>query len=140
MAVMGRVIHVRIHGLAPAQHEALCLRFDELAAAREWRGDRPWLADAQSHDLFSSLFYDDVRRVAALECPDLPPLSAAGFVRLKGDETDALALLFMLRRCQAVDAEVDDTAHATHSTSVSPPCPPPLRRGSSGTLPARAVG
>lgn len=97
MALMGRVIHIRIHGLDPSQQEPLHTRFEELADTRDWRGDRPWLADAQSADLFHSLFFDDARRVAALESPGLPPLSAAGFVRLHGDETDALALLFILR-------------------------------------------
>jgi hypothetical protein len=94
---MGRVIHLRIHGLDPSQRDGLRGRFDELAATREWRGDRPWLADAQSTDLFASLFFDDARRAAASDHPELGQLSAAGFVRLKGDETDALALLFILR-------------------------------------------
>ncbi len=97
MGGMGRVIHIRIHGLDPSQREALCTRFEALAATRDWRGDRPWLADAQSRDLFASLFFHDARRVAERENPELGPLSAAGFVRLKGDETDALALLFILR-------------------------------------------
>jgi hypothetical protein len=94
---MGRVIHFRIHGLAPDQRDALRGRFDELAATREWRGDRPWVADAQTGDLFGSLFFDEACRAAAGEHPELGRLSAAGFVRLKGDETDALALLFILR-------------------------------------------
>jgi hypothetical protein len=94
---MGRVIHIRIHGLEPTQHEALRRRFDDLAATRDWRGDRPWLADAQTADLFESLFFDDARRAAERDAAELGPLSAAGFVRLKGDETDALALLFILR-------------------------------------------
>jgi len=94
---MGRVLHIRIHGLPSTQHEALRQRFEELAATRDWRGDRPWLAHGQSTDLFASLFFDDVRRAAEREAPELGPLSAAGFVRLKGDETDALALLFILR-------------------------------------------
>ena len=97
MRHMGRVLHVRIHGLAAAQHEALRTRFDELAAARDWRGDRPWLADSQSQDLFASLYFDDVRRAAEQETPELGRLSAAGFMRLNRDETDALALLFILR-------------------------------------------
>lgn len=97
MARMGRVIHIRIHGLEPTQHEALRHRFDDLAATRDWRGDRPWLADAQTTDLFQSLFFDDARRGAVREAAELGPLSAAGFVRLNGDETDALALLFILR-------------------------------------------
>jgi hypothetical protein len=88
---------MRIHGLAATQQEALRARFEELAGTREWRGDRPWLADAQTTDLFGSLFFDDARRVAGQEAPELGPLSAAGFVRLNGDETDALALLFILR-------------------------------------------
>ena len=97
MARMGRVIHIRIHGLAAAQHEALLARFEALAATREWRGDQPWLADRQSTDLFRSLFFDDARRAATRERPELGPLSAAGFVRLNRDETDALALLFIVR-------------------------------------------
>lgn len=97
MGRMGRVIHIRIHGLEPTQHEALRRRFDDLAATRDWRGDRPWLADAQTADLFESLFFDDARRAAERDAAELGPLSAAGFVRLKGDETDALALLFILR-------------------------------------------
>jgi hypothetical protein len=94
---MGRVIHIRIHGLPATQHDALRSRFDEMAAAREWRGDRPWLADRHSRDLFGSLFFDDAGRAGERESPELGPLSAAGFVRLAGDETDALALLFILR-------------------------------------------
>jgi hypothetical protein len=97
MPGMGRVLHLRIHGLPATQQDALRARFEELAATRDWRGDRPWLADSQSADLFGSLFFDNARRAAEREAPELGPLSAAGFVRLKGDETDALALLFILR-------------------------------------------
>src|SRR5205085_1005205 len=75
----------------------LMARFDELAATRDWRGDRPWLADGGSTDLFQSLFFDDARAAAEREAPELGELSAAGFVRLNRDETDALALLFILR-------------------------------------------
>jgi hypothetical protein len=94
---MGRVLHIRIHGLDPADREALQARFAELAATRDWRGDRPWLADANTRDFFQSLFFDDARTAAAAEAPELGPLSAAAFVRLNRDETDALALLFILR-------------------------------------------
>jgi hypothetical protein len=105
---MGRVLHVRIHGLASAQHEALRDRFEELAATRDWRGDRPWLAHTRTTDLFGSLFFDDARRAAEREAPELGPLSAAGFVRLRGDETDALALLFILRDLsERFDAHVE---------------------------------
>jgi hypothetical protein len=94
---MGRVLHVRIHGLDPAAREPMLARFEELAATRDWRGDRPWLADATTRDLFGQLFFDDARAAAAREAPEAGPLSAAGFVRLNRDETDALALLFILR-------------------------------------------
>jgi hypothetical protein len=94
---MGRVLHIRIHGLDPSDRGALQARFEELAETRDWRGDRPWLADASTRDLFRSLFFDDARSAARREVPEAGPLSAAGFVRLNRDETDALALLFILR-------------------------------------------
>ena len=87
---MGRVIHVRLHGLEPQQREPLNARFAELAACREWRDQVPWLADAESTGLFEQLYFADAQR------PDAS-LSAATFLRVAGDETDALALLFMLR-------------------------------------------
>lgn len=64
MAAMGRVIHVRVHGLDPADRESLRERFEDLADTRDWRGDRPWLADAASSDLFESLFFEDAARAA----------------------------------------------------------------------------
>ncbi len=97
MARMGRVIHLRILGLDPGDREALLGRFEELARTRDWRGDRPWLADAAATDLFQQLFFDDARTAAADGGAGSEPLSAAGFVRLNRDETDALALLFILR-------------------------------------------
>jgi hypothetical protein len=102
---MGRVLHIRIHGLDPAEREATLARFDELAATRDWRGDRPWLAHPASTDLFAQLYFDDARRAAGRDAPEAGPLDAAGFLRLNRDETDALALLFILRdlseRCGA---------------------------------------
>lgn len=94
---MARVIQVRVHGLAAADRAAMHLRFADLAASREWRDQTPWLADAGSSDLFGQLFFDHVAAVEAREHPELRPLSAASFLRVAGDETDALALVFMLR-------------------------------------------
>lgn len=94
---MGRVIHVRIHRLKPEDREALQSRFGELAEARDWRDERPWLADSHSLDLFSMEFFRHTVTAATIENPEAGPLSAATFVRLHGDETDALALVFMLR-------------------------------------------
>ena len=94
---MGRVIHVRVRGLEAEQREAFHARLQRLAGLREWRGDTPWLADARSRDLFSMEFFRHAQIAADGEARTLGPLSAAGFVRLRGDETDALALLFVLR-------------------------------------------
>src|SRR6267143_2116825 len=94
---MGRVVHVRVRGLEAEDREAFNGRFRRLAELREWRGDVPWLADARSRDLFSMEFFRHAQIAAEAETRTLGPLSAAGFVRLRGDETDALALLFVLR-------------------------------------------
>jgi len=94
---MGRVLHIRIHGLDAADREPLLARFAGLAATRDWRGDKPWLADAGSADLFAQLYFAGAREAAQREQPGAGELSAAGFVRLNRDETDALALLFILR-------------------------------------------
>jgi hypothetical protein len=95
--MMGRVIHLRIHGLSTNDLELLHARVDELVALRDWRGDRPWLADAQSTSLFDMEFFRHASLAAAMELPEAGPLAAAGFVRLRGDECDALAVLFAAR-------------------------------------------
>src|SRR2546421_673530 len=96
-ALMGRVVHVRVHGLDPSRRDSLRARLAELAASRDWRGDVPWLADAQSTALFEMEYFRHAAMADTWEAPDLPPLSAGGFVRVAGDETDALALLFAAR-------------------------------------------
>ena len=94
---MGRVIHLRIHGLGVNDRARLQGRVEELVALRDWRGDRPWLADGQSGTLFDMEFFRHASIAAAAELPEAGPLSAAGFVRLRGDECDALAVLFAAR-------------------------------------------
>ena len=71
--------------------------FQHLGGSREWRSEPPWLADATSRDLFQQLYFAEVEAAVALEQPELGGLSAACFLRVAGDETDALALVFMLR-------------------------------------------
>jgi hypothetical protein len=97
---MARVLHVRIHGLDQHQRAALHARLAEFASGREWRGDRPWLADHSSSGLFEMEYFRHAQR-ADLEtndaATDRPPLSAAGFLRTGGDETDALAYVFGMR-------------------------------------------
>ena len=94
---VARVIHVRIHGLHSSDRDALHDRFAHLGTCREWRDQTPWLAHSKSTDLFSQLFFAEAADVEQREQPHLGPLSAASFLRVIGDETDALALVFMLR-------------------------------------------
>jgi len=107
---MGRVIHVRLYGLEPDHRDALHGRFEDVAASRDWRDQRPWLADARSSELFEQLYFADVAANDSDGVADRS-LSAATFLRIAGDETDALALLFMLRDISerfAIDAVVRD--------------------------------
>src|ERR1700687_3961990 len=94
---MARVIHVRLYGIAPDQRDALHDRFTELVGCREWRDQLPWLADAYSSDLFGQLFFEQVIADDIRDHPEGSDLSAAAFIHVAGDETDALALLFVLR-------------------------------------------
>jgi hypothetical protein len=94
---MARVVHVRVHGIEASDREALHARLDELSARREWRADKPWLADAGSRGLFEMEYFRHAAESEDTEAPDSPPLCAAGFLRIGRDETDALALLFSLR-------------------------------------------
>jgi len=73
------------------------VRFTELVRRREWRDGHPWLADAHSPDLLPQLFFDDQRAASSRQEPEAGPLSAATFIRVLGDETDALAVLFIFR-------------------------------------------
>jgi hypothetical protein len=94
---MARVIHVRVRGVAVADRDRLQDRFSELISSREWRDQLPWLADAGSTDLFAQLVFDQALAADLSEDPHRADLSAAGFIRIAGDETDALALVFVLR-------------------------------------------
>jgi hypothetical protein len=94
---MGRVIHVRVRGLDPGRRDAAQERFAELAGRRDWRDGSPWLADDRSPELLAQLFFDDQKAASAQREPSAGPLSAATFLRVLGDETDALALLFVFR-------------------------------------------
>jgi hypothetical protein len=94
---MARVIHVRLYGIAAEQRDALHERFTELVGCRDWRDQLPWLADAYSTDLFGQLFFEQVIAEDIREHPEGSDLSAAAFIHVAGDETDALALVFVLR-------------------------------------------
>jgi hypothetical protein len=94
---MARVIHVRLHAVAAEDRDALHDRFTELVTCREWRDQVPWLADAYSTDLFGQLFFEQVVADDTRDHPEGSDLSAAAFIHVAGDETDALALVFVLR-------------------------------------------
>ncbi|MBV9101092.1 MAG: hypothetical protein JOZ46_05385 [Candidatus Dormibacteraeota bacterium] len=94
---MSRVIHVRVHGLAEADRGSAHAQFQRLAASREWRAEPPWLADSGSRELFHQLYFAEAADHWLREHPGARPLSAACFLRVAGDETDALALVFTLR-------------------------------------------
>ncbi|MFN2581319.1 MAG: hypothetical protein ABR498_01085 [Candidatus Dormibacteria bacterium] len=92
---MARVIHVRMFGMEPGDRAPLLTRFHQLAASREWRDQRPWLAHSRSTGLFEQLYFAEVAEHEADIAAGSP--TAATFLRVVGDETDALALVFMLR-------------------------------------------
>ncbi len=93
---MSRVIQLRVRGLDTAARDLMHERFAELVAGRDWRDGTPWLADQLSRGLLSQLFFDQAL-AEARTTGDERPLSAAGFVRVAGDEADALALAFIAR-------------------------------------------
>jgi hypothetical protein len=103
---MSRVIQVRIRGVDRDARDLMHERFAELAAAREWRDGTPWLADVRSPNLLAQLFFERAQTEARTAAER--PLSAAAFVRIAGDEADALAITFIGRDIsERFDAEVE---------------------------------
>ena len=92
---MARVIHYRIYGLSPERQERVEEQFEALAASRSWRSDKPWAATDRSRGLFEMEFLRHVRE------EDGSRISAAGFVKAGGDETDVLILVLFLRDLSA---------------------------------------
>ncbi len=92
---MARVLHYRLHGLAEHRLERVHEQFDALAAARTWRCGEPWIASSQSRGLFEMEFFRHLKREHSQD------LSAAGFVKMAGDETDALIITIFMRDLSA---------------------------------------
>ena len=92
---MARVLHYRISGLPDERLERLHEQFEALGKARVWRSGEPWVASSRSRGLFEMEFF---RRLKHDEGTDL---SAAGFVKLTGDETDALIITIFMRDLSA---------------------------------------
>jgi hypothetical protein len=89
-----RILHYRLTGLPELRLERLHEQFEALAAARTWRCDTPWIASPNSRGLFEMEYFRHLRN-------DEPDVSAAGFVKMAGDETDALMIAIFMRDLSA---------------------------------------
>jgi hypothetical protein len=92
---VARVLHHRIHGLPPDRLERVHAQFEQLAASRPWRGDRPWVASDRTTTLFEMEYLRHVREA------DGDSVAAAGFFKTGGDETDVLVLALFMRDLSA---------------------------------------
>ena len=105
---MPRVLHYHLRGLPEHRLERVHEQFAALAGARVWRCGEPWIASAESRGLFEMEFF---RHLKMEEGSDL---SAAGFVKMRGDETDALIITIFIRDLSAeygVEATIRDDDH-----------------------------
>jgi hypothetical protein len=92
---VARVVHHRLHGLPAERLERVQSQFEQLAATRSWRGDQPWVAGDRSPGLFEMEYLRHVREAEGAA------VSAAGFLKTGGDETDVLVLTLFLRDLSA---------------------------------------
>lgn len=92
---MPRVLHHRVHGLSADRLERLLGQVDDLGRVREWRSGAPWLATSRSQGLFEMEYYRHLREAE----PD--DLAAGGFLKMAGDETDALFMALFMRDVSA---------------------------------------
>src|SRR5207237_547665 len=90
-----RVLHHRLHRLPEDRLGRVEAQFARLASARAWRGDEPWIATDRAHGLFEMEYLRHVREAEGEE------VSAAGFLKVGGDETDVLVLMLFLRDLSA---------------------------------------
>lgn len=87
---MRRVIFYRLYDVLPARLPELERDTRDFGRSRAWRGDSFWLATPHTTDLFHGEYFRHARDEEGEN------LSAAGFLRLLGDETDAIATLYFL--------------------------------------------
>jgi len=92
---MARVLHYRFYGLPDHRLERVHDQFEMLASARAWRCGTPWVASLESRGLFEMEFFRHLKNEEGRE------LSAAGFVKMAGDETDALIISIFIRDLSA---------------------------------------
>ena len=91
---MRRVLHYRLARLPEPRLERVHAQFEALAAARTWRCDPPWIASPYSRGLFEIEYFRHLKN-------EDNEVSAAGFVKMAGDETDALILATFIRDLSA---------------------------------------
>ncbi|HVA22506.1 MAG TPA: hypothetical protein VNN74_10500 [Candidatus Micrarchaeia archaeon] len=87
---MLRVVFYQVLDPGTADPAGWAVAIGERAAARSWRTEPMWLATDDARGLFEMEYLRHVRLEADRE------VVGAGFVRPGGDETDALAALFIL--------------------------------------------
>jgi len=92
---MARVLHYRVYGLAEHRLEQVHEQFDALGGVRAWRCGQPWVASSRSRGLFEMEYFRH------LENDEGRQLSAAGFVKMAADETDALIITIFMRDLSA---------------------------------------
>ncbi len=85
---MGRVVYYRLLNAGQAGAADWAAAVSRLAQTRSWRSDPVWLATDDSRGVFESEYLRHLRLDSA------EPIVGAGFVKLAGDETDALAVSF----------------------------------------------
>jgi hypothetical protein len=90
-----RVLHYCLRRLPEERLERVHAQFEALAAARTWRCEPPWVASSLSRGLFEMEFF------RLLKVDDPGDVSAAGFVKMAGDETDALIITIFMRDLSA---------------------------------------
>ena len=92
---MARVLHYRLYGLTEHRLERVHEEFELLGGARTWRCGQPWIASSRSRGLFDMEFFRHLKN------DEGAALGAAGFVKMAGDETDALIITIFMRDLSA---------------------------------------
>ena len=104
---MRRVLHYRLARLPEPRLERVHAQFEALAAARTWHCDPPWIASPYSRGLFEMEYFRHLKN-------EDNEVSAAGFVKMAGDETDALILATFIRDLSAehgINSSMRDQDH-----------------------------
>jgi hypothetical protein len=107
IANVQRVVHYRLAGLREQDLERVHEQFEALAGARTWRCNPPWIASSYSRGLFEMEYFRHLHNAE-------PAATAAGFVKMAGDETDALIIAIFMRDLSAeygIMASMRDEEH-----------------------------